>query len=270
MPDRSNIVYQYDGSFEGMLCCVFESYARREIPSGIMPQGAVQLSLYPAHFVATDLEKSERVLASIPQKMGGEALYLIKRTFLTCLEQKELDILLFMRLGYRKGPRVMDMLADTIVDRVFKAVKYLENESNQYRQFLRFSEINNVLAGIIEPHNYVLPMITQHFCERFPCERFLIYDKTHGMALVHRPNEYSIVPLDGLSLPKPDESEERLHALWQMFYNTIEIQGRHNEKCRMGHMPKRYWKYMTEFGGKPTFEDVMAEKQAEEQRKLIE
>ena len=32
-----------------------------------------------------------------------------------------------------------------------------------------------------------------------------------------------------------------------MFYDTIEVPGRRNHKCRMTHMPKRYWKHMTEF-----------------------
>ena len=27
------IIYQYDGSFEGLLCCVFESYTKKERPS---------------------------------------------------------------------------------------------------------------------------------------------------------------------------------------------------------------------------------------------
>ncbi|WP_335617768.1 DUF4130 domain-containing protein [Clostridium pasteurianum] len=27
----------------------------------------------------------------------------------------------------------------------------------------------------------------------------------------------------------------------------IEVEGWRNLKCRSGHMPKRYWKYMTEF-----------------------
>jgi hypothetical protein len=44
-----------------------------------------------------------------------------------------------------------------------------------------------------------------------------------------------------------DEKELAFRELWQLFYKTIEVEGRHNETCRMSHMPKRYWKYMTEF-----------------------
>jgi probable DNA metabolism protein len=263
MPDRSDVIYQYDGSFEGLLSCVFESYERREIPAGIAPTFAEQTALYPARTIETDLQKAKRVLCSIPEKIGDEALYLVNRTFLTCMPQKELDTLRFLRTGYRVGSMVTQMLADSAVDRIIKGVRYLENESNQYRQFTRFAEFSGILAGVIEPHNYVLPLIAQHFCERLPCERFLIYDKTHGMALIHNQKGRSIVPIDGLRLPEPDEPEEKIHDLWRLFYNTIEVPGRHNERCRMSHMPKRYWTYMTEFGTHKTFEDVMAEKEAQ-------
>ena len=263
MPDRSDVIYQYDGSFEGLLCCVFESYELHELPAGIAPIFAEQTSLYPTRIIQTDSQKAKRVLRSIPEKMGNEALRLVTRTFLTCMPQKELDTLSFLRLGFRAGTTVTKMLADSTVDRIIKGVRYLENESNQYRQFTRFSEFSGILAGVIEPHNYVLPLITQHFCERLPCERFIIYDKTHGMALTHNQKGPSIVPIDGLRLPEPDEPEEKIHALWKLFYNTIEVPGRHNERCRMGHMPKRYWRYMTEFDNRKTFEDVMAEKEAE-------
>ena len=29
MLDRPTVIYRYDGSFEGLLCCVFESYERK-------------------------------------------------------------------------------------------------------------------------------------------------------------------------------------------------------------------------------------------------
>ncbi|MEG2653524.1 MAG: DUF4130 domain-containing protein, partial [Ruthenibacterium sp.] len=35
-------------------------------------------------------------------------------------------------------------------------------------------------------------------------------------------------------------------ALWQRFYQTISIAARENPKCRMTHMPKRYWENMLE------------------------
>ena len=45
MSDRSVIVYLYDGSYEGLLSCVFESFAKKENPIEISVQDAVQTSL---------------------------------------------------------------------------------------------------------------------------------------------------------------------------------------------------------------------------------
>lgn len=248
MFDQSNLIYCYDGSFDGLLCCVFESYEKKEIPTDILLPNPSQTTLLPVKKIATDLQKANRVFLSIPKKISSAALDFVQYAFLTCFPQKELYILLFLRLGYQHGPSVMNMLTNDVVNTLLKAVKHVSNESHLLKGFLRFSIFNNVLVAEIEPKNYVLPFLTQHFCERYPEERFLIYDKTHSMALVYQPYQSAVIPIDALELPEPDDKEQAFRELWQIFYNTIEIQGRHNPKCRMTHMPKRYWKYMTEFG----------------------
>jgi len=239
MLKQSNLMYCYDGSFDGLLCCVFESYDKKEIPMDIMMPDTVRSMLFDLKQITTDSKKSNRVLVSISKKMGNDALDLVKHAFLTCFAQKELYILLFLRMGYHYGPSVMSMLTDNVVNTLLKAVTHLEKESHLLKGFVRFSIFNNVLVAEIEPKNYVLPLLAQHFCERYPEERFLIYDKTHGMALVYEPYQSSIIPIEALEMPEPDEKEQSFR----------EVQGRHNPKCRMSHMPKRYWKYMTEFGG---------------------
>lgn len=248
MLNGANVIYQYDGSFDGLLCCVFESYEKREIPEDIVPPDAPQTTLLPVKEILTDTQKAERVLTSIPRTMGYPALEFVQHAFLTCLEKKERYILLFLRMGYQYGPSVMNMLADDVVNTLFKAVKHLNNESHLLKGFVRFSIFNGALVAEIEPKNYVLPLLTQHFCERYPEERFLIHDKTHSMALIYQPYRSEIIPIEGLQMPEPDAEEESFRELWRLFYKTIEIQGRHNPKCRMTHMPKRYWNNLTEFG----------------------
>lgn len=248
MPDRWEVTYCYDGSFEGLLCCVFESYEKKEIPSEILLKDSPQGVLFPVKEIVTDIRKGNRVLDSIPRKIGPPALKLIRHAFLTCLPEKELYIFRFIRMGYRYGPAVMGMLTDDVVNTLFEAVKHMKSESHLLKGFLRFSVFNNVLVGEIEPKNYVLPLLTRHFCQRYPEEHFLIYDRAHGMALVYRPYKSKIIPVEDFLLPEPDEEEKFYREMWQLFYNTVEVEGRHNPKCRMSHMPKRYWKFMTEFG----------------------
>lgn len=266
MVDSTDVVYQYDGSFEGLLCCVFESYNAAEIPADIVAPDALSMMLYRHKVIGTDEQAAQRVLESIPKKISSEALVFVQQAFLSCLPRKEINILLFLRLGYKHGPRVMDMLANEIVDTLFKAVTHLKRESHLLKGFIRFSVANRALVAEIEPRNCVLPIIAEHFCARYPEERFLIHDKTHGMALIYQPYRHAIIPVDSLEMPIPDEDELAFRELWRGFYDTIAVEGRYNPKCRMSHMPKRYWKYMTEFGG---YSDVGATKMVQATHKRL-
>ena len=247
MHARPELIYRYDGTLDGLLCCVFESYAQKELPGDIAIQGeAVETLLFEGKAIPTELEKARRVRVSIPQKISPEAWEFVQKAFLTYLPRKEVHLLLFLRLGYRYGAEVMQMLADDTVHTLFKAVRHLERESHLFKGFVRFASVNGVLAAQIEPKNFVLPLLAEHFCQRFPEERFLIHDQSHGVALVYRPYQYQICPVEELELPAPDAEEQNYQELWQLFYKSIEIKARHNLLCRRTQMPQRYWKNMTE------------------------
>lgn len=251
MPERPALIYAYDGTFDGLLCCVFESYHSREIPADILADTKELPFLLPVRYIPTQPDHARRVRLSIPQKMGAEADDFVRRAFLTCHAQKELLLLRFLRLGYKKGPDVLHMLTDDTVHALTEAVRHLQNEAHLLTGFVRFSEVNGVLVSIIEPKNFVLPILAPHFCSRYPNERFILYDKTHAMALLYQNGGWAIAEVESFSLPDADEEERKYRALWRLFYDTIEVEGRHNPLCRMGHMPKRYWRYMTEFMADP-------------------
>jgi len=156
-------------------------------------------------------------------------------------------ILNFLRKGYKIGSPVTDMLADDTVRAITNTARSVQRESHYYKEFLRFSDYNGALVAIIEPKNFVLPMIIDHYCDRFPGEQLLIYDESHKYAFVYQNGESVIIPLEHLELPEACEKEEKYRALWKRFYDTIAIEGRINPKLRMGNMPKRYWKHLTEF-----------------------
>ena len=246
MPERPTVIYSFDGSFDGLLCCVYESFEQKEVPMDVLPQTEPLPLLLPIRAIATDDEKARRVLASIPQKMGRQVLEFVRHAFLTCHPQKDILILRFLRLGYKYGASVLNRLTDETVHALTSAVRHLHNEAHLFKGFVRFSESGGALTARIEPKNIVLPLIAPHFCERFGSERFLIHDKTHDMALIYQNKEWTITGVEDLCLPAPDDEECKFRALWKLFYDTIEIEGRRNPRCRMGHMPIRYWRYMTE------------------------
>ena len=98
---RSDLVYAYDGSFVGLMCCIFESYEQKEIPNIIRPLGVQQGLFDTAKWIETNEHKSDRVFNSIPVKISSQAQELVKLGFLTCAPHKELLIYHFLRLGFK-------------------------------------------------------------------------------------------------------------------------------------------------------------------------
>ncbi|WP_312643650.1 TIGR03915 family putative DNA repair protein [Hydrogenoanaerobacterium sp.] len=252
MPDGAAIVYLYDGSLDGLMCCVFESYTRRETPIDIVTVDEPQGLLYPTREIITVAAHAQRIYASLSQRICADAEELVRLGFLTCAPDKALLIYRFICLGYRFGGRVMSMLTDDTVCALNNAVKSLLNERHLLTGFIRFSEYSGALVATIEPKNFVLPLLKSHFCSRFAEEHFMIYDAAHGMALTYSPYKANVIPVESLQLPEEDEAELQYRRLWKQYYDTIAIEARYNPKCRMTHMPKRYWAYMTEFQENPS------------------
>lgn len=241
-----DVVYLYDGSFEGFLCCVHQSVYTRQIPAAIWAQDEAQPTLFEQRSVETDREKAARVLASIPKKLGGRMLELVRTVFLSCMPEMELGLLRLLLLAYEEGPGVLGMLGHPVVAPVLAAERHLLGERHLLLGFVRFADYGGVLVATITPKNFVLPFLASHFTARYPEEEFIIYDKAHGAALVCKNHKTEIVPLQSLELPQPDGPETLYRDLWKRFYHTISIKERENHKCRRTHMPKRYWENMTE------------------------
>lgn len=247
MSDGTNVIYRYDGSFEGLLTCIFTAFERKEFPDDITCAEEEQLSFSETREILTDDEKAERVKKSLREKVHPDEVNGIRRCWLSCREGREILILKYISKALYHGNKVHTMLADDTVNEMFRVVRNHSNESNFFREFLRFSEHNGVLVSVIEPENFVLPYIASHYCDRLKNESFFIFDKTHGYALVYSCGRREIIPVEDFVPPPPDETETEYRRMWKAFYNTVAIKERYNPKCRMTHMPKRYWKHLTEF-----------------------
>lgn len=242
-----DIIYLYDGSWRGLLCAVFESYEQQEIPAGIEWEFSAQQMLRPQKQIETNPFHAKRVENSVVRRISKQALELIQLGFLSCVEEKELLILRFLRIGYEVGAKVMQQLANPTVNALFQAVKRLTHEAHLLTGFVRFSVHGNLLAATIGPKNCVLPLVQQHFCERYPNESFLLYDRTHQLALVHTRECTEILPLEDFTEEEPEQQEQEYRNLWKLFHKTVSIAGRENAKRQLGHLPKRYWEFMPEF-----------------------
>lgn len=246
MFDRRDVIYSYDGSFEGLMCCVFTSFERKEIPHKIIVGEPLQLSFTEMCEIETFAEKATRVIRAIPLKISYDALDTVRKMFLSCTENKDLLILEYLQKGFHYGKRIEQMLADDTINAVNKAVFHCTHEAHLLKGFIRFSDYNGYLAAVIEPKNKVIPLLAAHFTDRFRNENFLIYDRTHRMALIYFSRHSEIAENIDFELPSANAEEEYYRELWKCFYHTIGIKERYNPRCRMNLMPKRFWSNMTE------------------------
>ena len=191
--------------------------------------------------------------------MSKEAYELVQLGYFTCHPQKEKLILEFIRIGMQCGRKVLSMLTDDTVHCLFKAVKHLTGESHQLKGFVRFSVYERIMAAVIEPKNFVLPLLAPHFCDRYANDAFMIYDKTHLSMLFYKPYEFAIVPVEDYCEPDADEEELFYRRLWKNYYDSIAIESRYNPRCRMSHMQKRYWTHLTEMNPCLSTEPIKSE-----------
>jgi len=255
-----DICYRYDGSFYGALSCVFESFEKCEMPVQIVTNN--DFSLFRVKHIETDEVKAKRILKAIPAKIGSEALEYVKLIFLTKLDTKEISLIHFLCEGFKHRHRfiqkintgfgpcrnvIAGALENINIAKIHKAVDLLLLEAQRFIQFVRFSDIGGALVSIIEPENSVLSLLAEHFAERYPNEQFLIYDKTHRLGLLYTDKQIRLEQIEKYEMPVLSQEEKDCQKLWRLFYDTIAIKERRNERCRMNFMPKKYWKNMTEF-----------------------
>ncbi|PWB22641.1 TIGR03915 family putative DNA repair protein [Flavobacterium sp. HTF] len=246
----------YDGTYEGWLSAVFEIYefkfqdivfAKNE------PSTALLFST--THFVNTDIEKAKRVSAGLKQKLSDEGFKSIYKTFLSEVDFAEETMFRFARYVLSSPRNIEEDFSNNDVWDVRKAAKITRRESHRMKAFVRFKLTKDQLYyAIIEPECNVLPLIENHFKSRYADQRWLIYDAKRKYGIYYDLEEISTVELQfnpGTSSSKSlteicDDGEEFFQILWRKYFTSVNIESRKNMKLHLQHMPKRYWKNLTE------------------------
>lgn len=250
MQEKQALIYEYDGSYDGLMTVVFDCFRYNTVPCEIRVSGEGEESFYKIRFVGTDPSHAGRVENGIKSKLGPAAQDMVRRGFLYGEGGKEMAILRFLKKAFAVGPRAASMIADREVNPLFRMVRAVNNEERMMIQFTRFSDVGGALVAKITPKHEVLPLLTGHFCSRYRNENFLIYDQTHGQALAYSGGRSALFEADSLTLPPEAEKGDAFYReLWKSYYRHVAIAERFNPRCRMTHMPKRFWADMPEVAG---------------------
>ena len=239
--------YLYDGSFDGFLSCVFESYARKEDPLLIQTADQDQPFLMAMTTVVTRPERARRVENGL-KRLANDIWEMVRDGFLCdCIKDREVNLLRLIRQLFQYGPSAAVNYADPVVHTVWKGLRHMREEGHLLSGFIRFSEYNGVLVSVISPKNQVLPMLARHFLTRFPGEQFMIYDQNHKVAFIHTTQKSEFIEVQSLTLPPVGREEAAFRAMWRSYFNHAAIPQRENPLCQRTHLSLRYRPWMTEF-----------------------
>lgn len=169
----------------------------------------------------------------------------------------------YLRLGFDQGPDLRTLLTDARVVAVDELTRAALGECEKMRKFVRFAQLRDgSLAATFRPSADVVPLMLGHFASRMPSERFCIVDPIHRVALFHEPGTLrgrracATVRLDRdgveelLDGRELSDDEPYVEAMWQRFYESLELPGRDASQrgydLRASLMPKRLWAGLTE------------------------
>lgn len=248
-----NITLVCEDSFDGIMTAVYDGWV-------LMNQGHI-VNIYPGDSyepsffstfqpIKTNLDKAYKVSESIRRKISVKAHTMVFRASLHYDRNKGDIIFGFLKIAYPMGAKVIKMLGNDYVMQLMELSRKVENEAHLFKGFVRFKElVGSVLYSSIEPKCDVLPVIGYHFQERYPLENWIIYDERRKKAVVH-PSGQKYFFLNGQDLKeqlKHCEAKDDYEDLWKVFFNTISIESRKNDKCQNTNVPKWYRKNMIEF-----------------------
>ena len=259
------LIYVFDNTLDGLLTAVFDSFFLKQQPEMLLTKGE-QLPLFAdePYMVKTDVEKAGRVWKGLEKHLSKDGLRMITVSWLS--EDRTLNQPLFnfickiFRLkvkGLERNVSDEDVLA---VRNICRRVLY---EQMRMKQFIRFQKAKDgTYLAVVSPDFNVLPLIIDHFQDRFNDQPWLIYDakRHYGYYYDGAAAPVNIIFEDESAVPfnlangKLDvdalcADDALFQQLWRTYFKAICIKERMNPKKQLSDMPRRYWKYMTEKNG---------------------
>ena len=254
------MVYIFDGTMDGLLTAVFDAFAMHEQPETLLTEGeALPLFCERTQTVHTDEEKARRVWTGLEKKLSREAMKLISVSWLSELKELNGHLFRYICKVFTAVKGIERHFADPDVLAVTNIARKVLHEQLRMKQFIRFQKAKDgTYLGVVSPDHNVLPLIIDHFQDRFNDQPWLIYDAKRqygfnydGKTVIRITFEDEAAVPFSLANGKLDESvmssdDQLLQDLWRTYFKAICIRERMNPRKQLNDMPRRYWKYMTE------------------------
>lgn len=252
------MIVLYDNTFEGLLSAVFEVYEHKLMTVQIRKEGVEQRSLFesPIH-VPTSEPKAKRVWNKLKMLIGEEGISKLWKAWLTEEDDVEDCILGTIRYAIEQQLNVLSDFGNLHVLQLNQHLKKINREKHRMEAFVRFQLTKDQLYyATVEPDFNVLPLIIKHFQSRYADQCWLIFDLKRKYGIYYDLHTVEFVTIDIEGKSKPDFSNKELfqeneavyQLLWKDYFKSTNIKSRKNMKLHLQHVPRRYWKYLTEKG----------------------
>ena len=241
-----NNVYIYNNDFNSLLNLI-NILIKNNIKPNDIKSKEYQANIFD-NIIELKLDNKD-ITKEYKKNINQADFKMIYYTFLSNFKNRELLIFYYILNYFKYGDNTKYMRNLNCVCEVLKMSKYVSRESHKFKGFIRFKELqNNILYAEIEPENNILSLLSNHFKNRLKNECWIIKDKKRRIISLYDKCKLYIVREEILKLKEVNynDSEMLIEDLWKIFYKSISIKERKNEKARMNFMPKKYWKNIIE------------------------
>ncbi|RZK67735.1 MAG: DNA metabolism protein [Pedobacter sp.] len=250
------MIYLFDGSLEGLLCAVFEWFERKPGKIKLVLERYYRPDAFlPVLSIHNDPGKADRVWKGLEQRLDRGWMRRFYCAFLS--EQPEALVHLFELSCYLfTNPAGSEKnYGNPHVLAVAQLARKVEREKHRMEAFIRFQHSSDgIFYCGIDPDFNVIPLIMKHFKDRYADQKWIIYDLKRHYGIYYDLEDVEEVYLDDAAQKKLNSKaagltseQENLYAtLWGDYFKSTNIVARKNMKLHVRHVPKRYWKYLTE------------------------
>ena len=244
----------YDGTFEGLLTAVFEIYEHKLQNIKIQKGEWLSTALFEDVIkVNTDQNRAGRVLQGLQQKLSPIGLQRLYAAHMASIENEDINLIGYIRYVFDNQQNVEEDYGNRYVLRLAELVRMVRREKHRMEAFVRFQKLqDDTYYSAIEPDFNVLPLLAKHFKDRYADQKWMIYDMSRNYGLFYNLFDIEFITLD-FSTSRPDnvissytEDEGLYQNLWKNYFKSVNIPARKNTKLHMRHIPKRYWRFLTE------------------------
>lgn len=246
-------VYVFDGTMEGLLTSVFEFYERKPGQIKLVAQQHFEPVLLDEVLeIASDDTKSKRVWDGLKKKTGNDWLLRFYKAFLSEDAATFQQLFNFACYIFDNPQGAEQNFGHPAVIAITQMERSVSRERHRMKAFIRFKEtVDGIFYAPIEPDFNVLPLISHFFRNRYADQQWIIYDIKRKYGLYYDLNKVEEIVLEQTpDIKTPIDllhNKEQLYGLlWNDYFKSTNIRARKNMKLHIRHVPKRYWKYLTE------------------------